>query len=235
MSLPRTILIARPDPGASETARLVADMGFEPLLAPALTIQAIAARFPPAKAVAAVLVTSGNALVACLPLFRDTPLFAVGDATAARARGLAFTRVASASGDAAALAALVARALRPSDGTLLLASGRGQGLKLAAVVRKAGFRVLRRVVYASNPAVALPDAVAEALRAEQVRAVLFFSAETARAFVRLIGREDLRETVRAVDAFAIGAAAGMALQVLPWRRIGVAAKPTQDAMLALLR
>jgi hypothetical protein len=38
-----------------------------------------------------------------------------------------------------------------------------------------------------------------------------------------------------MDALAIGEAAAVALQALPWRRIRVAARPTQDAMLALLR
>ena len=64
---------------------------------------------------------------------------------------------------------------------------------------------------------------------------MFFSAATAQTFVLLLQNAGLREVVRSVDALAIGAAAGVALQALPWRRIGVAAKPTQDAMLALLR
>jgi hypothetical protein len=38
-----------------------------------------------------------------------------------------------------------------------------------------------------------------------------------------------------VDALAIGQVAAVALQALPWRRICVAARPNQDAMLALLR
>jgi hypothetical protein len=38
-----------------------------------------------------------------------------------------------------------------------------------------------------------------------------------------------------VDALAIGGPAAVALQPLPWRRIRVAERPTQDAMLGLLR
>ena len=230
-----TILITRPEPGASETAARVAGMGLLPIVAPALTIEPVTGRLPPAGRVAAVLVTSGNALAACLPAFRETTLLTVGDTTAARARHLGFTQVVSASGDAASLAALVIQKHRPIDGPLLLASGRGQGGALAASLRQAGFRVIRRVVYASLSASALPDPAAGSLRAGQVRAALFFSAETARAFVRLIRRAGLADTVRQSDALAIGDAAGVALQSLPWRRIAVAAQPTQDAMLALLR
>jgi hypothetical protein len=45
----------------------------------------------------------------------------------------------------------------------------------------------------------------------------------------------LQEAARTVDALAIGRPAVVALQDLPWRRIRVASRPTQDAMLALLR
>jgi uroporphyrinogen-III synthase len=235
MCLPDAILITRPEPGAGETGRLVAGMGFVPLIAPALTIAALPARLPRAAGIAAVLVTSGNALAACLPDFRDVPLFAVGDATAAKARGLGFRDVRSAAGNSAALADLVVRTVPRRGRTLLLVSGQGQGGALAGRLRDAGYRVARRVVYRSCPAAALPVGAAAALRAGSVRAALFFSAETVRAFAGLIRREGLRETLSSVDAFAIGAAAGVALQAMPWRRTVVAAKPTQDAMLALLR
>ena len=228
------ILITRPEPGATETAARVAALGFEPILAPCLTIAPTSGRLPAVRTVAAVLVTSGNALPACLPDFRDTPLLTVGDATAARARYLGFAAVISASGDASALAAVVARDRRPEEGTLLLVSGRRQGGALAELLRRAGFRVLRRVVYESRPAPVFAAAASDALRAGRVRAALFFSAETARAFVRLVRVAGLVETIRGVDAISIGGTAGVALQALPWRRIGVAAKPDQDAMLALL-
>lgn len=235
MFLPDAVLITRPEPGASETAVRIAALGFEPLVAPVLTIEATGARLPAPARVAAALATSGNALAACWPAYRDMTLYTVGDATAARARGLGFCHVVSASGDAKALATLVSRERRSGGETLLLVSGQGQGLTLAAVLRASGFRVVRRVVYRSRPARILPPATTDALRAAHVRAALFFSAESARAFVRLVLRAGLRETVGIVDALAIGAAAGVALQALPWRRIAVAAKPTQDAMLALLR
>jgi uroporphyrinogen-III synthase len=67
-----------------------------------------------------------------------------------------------------------------------------------------------------------------------LRAILFFSAETARQFARLLTRAGLREPVTSVDACAIGAAAAAAIEGLPWRRVRRAAQPTQDAMLALL-
>ena len=93
----------------------------------------------------------------------------------------------------------------------------------------------RRAVYAAVPVRALPDPARHALAAGTLGTALFFSAETARTAVRLVRRARLDEAVQTVEAVAIGKPAAVALQALPWRRIRVAARPNQDAMLALLR
>ena len=72
-------------------------------------------------------------------------------------------------------------------------------------------------------------------RADYKNAALFFSAETARQSIRLLRRARLHEAVRTVDALAIGRSAAVALEALPWRRIRVAERPDQEAMLALLQ
>jgi uroporphyrinogen-III synthase len=205
------------------------------VVAPALTIETIPLRLTHPAALAGVLITSGNALAALLPACRDRPILTVGDATAQRARTAGFSEVVSAGGDALALAALVRQRLRPQDGTLLLASGQGQGQALAAGLRGDGYRVIRRVVYAARPVSALPEAATAALASGQMRAALFFSAETAHHFVRLIQRAGLTNAVKPSEAVAIGRTAGMALERLPWRRIRVAAKPNQNEMLVLLQ
>jgi uroporphyrinogen-III synthase len=164
----------------------------------------------------------------------------VGDATAVRTRRAGFIDVTSADGDAAALAALVRARFRPADGTLFLASGRGQSLALAAELRAAGYRVIRRVVYAATPVEELPSVASAALHDDDLKAVLFFSAETARCFMRLVRAAGLQDTLKTRDAITIGRSAAMALSDRPlsdgpWARVRVAGKPTQDEMLALLR
>jgi uroporphyrinogen-III synthase len=74
-----------------------------------------------------------------------------------------------------------------------------------------------------------------ALRSGRLRAALFFSADTATTFTELAGRAALHETVEKTDAVAISKGAAVALEGLPWRRILVAGRPNQDAMLALLQ
>ena len=97
-----------------------------------------------------------------------------------------------------------------------------------------GFRVIHRPVYEVLAVPALPDAAQAALAAGDITAALFFSTESARQCVRLLQAAHMHEAVSTVDALAIGQAAAVALDVLPWRRISVASRPTQDAMLALL-
>lgn len=229
------VLVTRPEPGASDTADRLSILDLVPVVAPLLTIRGRQTRLPPSGEIQAILATSGNA-VAALPLsHRGMPLLTVGDATAERARAAGFARVHSANGDALDLAALAAQMLSPSNGPVLLVCGRGQGKALADALRAHGFRVARRIVYAAEKVAALPEAAAAALRNDMLRAALFFSAETAHHFVRLTTAAGLADRVRGVQALAIGAAAGVALQELPWRDVLVAARPTQDELLALLK
>lgn len=228
------VLITRPEPGASQTAERVAALGLTPVVAPVLSIEPVgrAPRLP--GGIGATLLTSRNAVAGCPASCHGRPAFAVGDATAACAAAAGFQQVRTAAGDAAALARLVAGARSPADGSLFLPVGRGQGHALAASLRRQGFRVLRRVVYEALGVAALPAAAEAHLRRRQVAVALFFSADTARHFVRLVRSAGLDDSLHDVDAVSISEPPTMALRLLPWRRIRVAAKPNQDAMLALL-
>jgi uroporphyrinogen-III synthase len=210
-------------------------LGYRPVIAALLDVHPLSAALPPAERFHAILATSGNAVRALPNSHRHLPLFAVGEATAARARAAGFTRVDNADGNACALAVLVAERCTRRDAPLLIATGRGQGRDLAADLRTRGFRVVRRVVYAAVPVAVLPRAACIALTSGRLVAALFFSAETARQCIRLIQAAGLDETVKAVEALAIGGRAAVALRALPWRRIRVAERPNQNAMLALLQ
>lgn len=235
MSSPDAVLITRPEPGAADTAARVAAMGLTPIVAPMLAIKPTPVRLPPPERIAAVLMASGNAAAPLPAAFHACPVLTVGAATARRARLAGFTDVQAADGDAIALAALVRTRLQPSGGTLLLAAGLGQSLALAAALRQSGFKVARRVVYAAMPADDLPDPARDALRGDRLRAVLFFSAETARQFMRLVRRAGLLDRLRGREAITIGAPAAVALEGAGWSRIRVAGEPNQQEMLALLR
>ena len=225
------VLITRPEPAASETARIVAARGYHPVLTPMLVVAPTPWQHPP-PAVQAILVTSANALAALSGCSRATPLFAVGDATAARATAEGFTRVFSAGRDAAALAELVAQRCTADDGALLLASGAGLGLELAADLRRRGFRVIRRVSYRTCPARQLSADASAALVSGEIHSAMFFSAASAYAFIGCIN--DQVSLLATVEALAISPSTARALAVLPWRRIRVASNPNLDELVALL-
>lgn len=228
------VLVTRPAPGAEETAGRLTALGFTPVLAPMLAIEPLRPSLPGPDRLQALVVASGNALAGLSPGFQALPLLAVGDATAARACAAGFALVYSAGADAAALAALAGRLCRPAAGPLLLAAGAGQGARLAAALRALGFRVIRRAVYRARPATALPEAAAAALADGEIGAALFFSAETARAFVRCVRAAGLAGSLAGVEAIVIGEPAAEALRGLPFRRVRVALRPNQTEMLALL-
>jgi uroporphyrinogen-III synthase len=225
------VLITRPQAQAELTAMRVAVLGLRPVIAPMLEVHPLAAQLP--EDAGAVVLTSGNTVAALPRWARMRPIFAVGDATAARTRTAGFLTVFSADGDATALASLVAMHDPPNP--LLLLTGQGQGDTLVQALLDQGRIVIRRAVYEAAPAGSLPDAARGVLREGRVRAALFFSAETARTFVRLVQAAGLGESTRTATACAISEATAMALQPLPWRRIRYAARPTQDDTLALLR
>ncbi len=225
---PDGILITRPEAEAGSLADRLRGMGFAPVLAPLLRVMPRPFAAPPG--IDALLVTSGNALLALAGVV--APLLAVGDATAERARAAGFADVSSAGGDADDLLALARRRL-PPGAALLLATGRGQGGTLAAGLRAAGFRVHRRVAYSTRPVPRLPQAARAAIVERRLRAALFLSAETARTFGRVLPPV-LRPALGTIEALAIGQPAADALSLLPWRRVRVSLGPTLDQVLALL-
>jgi uroporphyrinogen-III synthase len=231
----KRILITRPEPGASQTAERLATLGYTPIVAPVLAIMPVAALLRLPSHISATLVTSRNAVPACPPSCFDRPVFAVGSATASCAAAAGFRNVIDADGDAEVLAVLVADTLSPENGSLFLPTGLGQGTALAANLRKRGFRVIRRVAYQAVSVTALPPEAVSDLQRGQLTAAMFFSTETARHFVRLVLEAGLGESVTDVEALSISERPAMELKRLPWRRISVATKPNQNAMLALLQ
>ncbi len=228
----KRVLITRPEPGAGETAARVSALGLIPIVAPVIAI--IAQNIHPPHRIAATVLTSRNAVAACPSSLHDRPVFAVGTATAARAKEAGFIHVLNADGDSHTLLGLVLETLAPADGTLFLPTGKGQGTELAAALRQRGFHVLRRVAYQAACVPVLPEAAASHLRQRQLAAAMFFSGETSRCFVDLLRSAGLVDAVRDGAAVSISERAAVALRPLPWRCVRVAAKPNQDAMLVLL-
>ena len=235
------VLVTRPEPGAAETARQLAALGWDPVLAPALQLEPRPLALTRGLARAqALLLTSRTAARALSPtdLPRELPILAVGEATAAEARRQGCRNVTAAEGDAAALAALATATLDPAAGPLLLAVGTGYGQDLATALRRSGFRVQRRVAYIAAPATALPAAARQALAAGKIVAAMFFSPRSAESTISLLRTAGLAETTSGIVALAISPRVAAALRAdaaaLAWHAVRIAERPDQDSLLQLL-
>ena len=226
----RAILITRPEPGAAESARAIIALGWEAVLAPALTLAALPFKTPPR---CQALVITSRAAARALPLVA-LPVIAVGEATAAEARARSFADVRAAGGDAQALAALIGATLKPETGTLCLAVGEGYALDLAAALRAKGFRVLRRVVYAARPSTELPAEALQAIREGRVHAALFTSPRSAQEAMRLLRDAGLHKAAQNIIAIALSPRIAAHLAALPWQEIRTASRPDHAALLACL-
>ena len=224
-------LVTRPEPGSAETAARLRALGWTPVLAPALVLQACSVPLPSAQAV---LLTSRAAARALCERFGARPVLAVGEATAAEARASGASSVVAAEGDAQALLRLATARLDPANGPLLLAVGQGYGTALEHELRAGGFRVLRRVVYAASPAAQLPEPALQALRAGRIRAALFFSPRSAGVILGLLRGSGLEAVATGIRALALSARVASALEPLAWRDLQVAPRLDQTALLDLL-
>ncbi len=229
------VLITRPEPGASQTAGRIAALGLTPILAPVLAIVPAARPIRLPGDFAATILTSGNAVAACPPACHARPAFAVGSATARLARAAGFAWVIDADADASVLPDVIAATIGAQRQTLFLPAGRTQGGALSAALRARRWRVLRRVAYQAQGVAVLPQTAITALKTQTIRSALFFSGETSAQFARLVRDAGLDENLAAVEAVSISERAAMALRLLPWRQVRIAARPNQDAMLVLLQ
>ncbi len=229
-------LVTRPRAEAATLAASLAARGVSAIIEPLLDIHYRSGPVPDLAGVQAILCTSANGVRALARLCdeRALPLFAVGEASAARARAEGFARVASADGAATDLARLVSTRLRPADGPLLHVTGSVVAGDLASTLRARGFTVERAVLYEAQVAAALSEAASEALAAGGIDVALFFSPRTAAIFAQLIEDAGLAEAVRPVTAISISAAADAALQPIAFRARHVAARPNQAHLLAAL-
>ena len=188
------------------------------------------------EAAQALLVTSANGLRAFAGLDprRDLPVFAVGDASAAAARAAGFAAVESAAGTVEDLARLVAGKLSPQDGPLLQPAASKLAGDLKGALGRAGFEVLRAVLYDAEAARALSPALQQKINSKLIDVVTLFSPRTAATFASLIRASGLSEACGGMTALCLSKAVAREISGLPWGSIAIAGRPDQAALLARL-
>src|SRR6266540_1547691 len=206
-------LVTRPRAEAAALAEALIARGIEAIVEPLLDIHYRHGPPPDLAGVQAILCTSANGVRALARLSdeRAVPLFAVGDASAARARDAGFARVESAGGSIVDLVALVRGRVDPAAGRLLHVAGSTIPGDLAGALREAGVAVDRAVLYEAHPSAGLGAEALRALAAGIVDFALFFSPRTAAIFARLADRAQAAEAMRFVTAISLSEAADAAL------------------------
>jgi uroporphyrinogen-III synthase len=228
--------VTRPRTEAAELAEALAARGIEAIVEPLLDIRYRDVPAPDLAGVQAILCTSANGVRALARLTgeRAMPLFAVGAASAARARDEGFTPVESADGTLAELVGLVQRRLDPAAGRLLHVAGSVVAGDLGGELRARGFAVDRAVLYEACPAAAFTTAAMQALAEGSVDFALFFSPRTAAIFARLAERAQIAAALAPVTALSLSAAVDAALGSLCFGRRHIAEQPDQGGLLTAL-
>ncbi|MCV0394463.1 MAG: uroporphyrinogen-III synthase [Rhizobiaceae bacterium] len=222
------VLVTRPEPGASRTARRLAEAGHQPLLLPLSRIEPLPAQLDALPD--AVAATSANALhntpAELVEKLRDLPVFAVGDATAAAAAAAGFHDVRSAAGDAAALARLV-RSHTPPVSRLAWLCGRRRKPGFDEAMLAAGIAVEIVATY-DVVDVELDQALVEAVLGKAPPdTALVYSPNGARALRRLAARDE--QLARTPSILCISADAALPLEGL-FGSVTIAETPDEDAM-----
>jgi uroporphyrinogen-III synthase len=217
------VWITRTAPGADRLADRVRDAGFEAVVSPLLMLDPDFR--PPEVAlddVAALAFTSVNGLAfADLTAQRNWPVFAVGDRTAEAARRKGFTHVASAGGDATALAERIARGWAGRAGVLLVPGAEQPAADMAGLL--AG-RVPTRSL-AVYRTVEAPAAAPEFFDI-----VLLQSARAAEALARRLTSEAAANRV----AVALSPTVAWPIRASGFVEVRIAARPDENSLIAAL-
>ena len=232
------VLVTRPEPGASRTARRLQETGFQPVVLPLTETVALPgdAGFVTGDA-SAVAVTSANAVrhaanevIASLAAL---PCHAVGARTAEAARKMGFSSVIEGSGDAEALADAIAAALPGKAITYLC--GRVRFPMFEQRLEAAGVRVRAVETYDTLPVPYSDETILALLSGQSVDAVLLYSAKAAVAMQAFSKRPALQEAFEKIQVFALSARIAAAFGDGAGKTIRIAARPDEEALLALLR
>lgn len=232
------VLVTRPEPDASRQAEMLSARGYEPVVAPLLSIDYLDDAALDLAGAQALIVTSRNALRALaahkqLDEALRVPVLAVGDATAHAAQELGFREVTIGLGTGAALAGLIKQELEPKEGPLLHLTGDVIAYDLAAALEAHGFAVRKTLLYRGVPVTALPPKALAMLKDGRIDGVILMSPRTARIFRELLVKHDAAEAGNGLICYCLSEAIAEELTPLGVE-VRVAATPREEDVLALL-
>jgi uroporphyrinogen-III synthase len=230
------LLVTRPQPDAGETIARLDALGIEGVATPLLERAALHAALPDPAGLAAIALTSANALRAldergALRPYLGLRVFTVGEKTAAVAHELGFVDIVTAGGTAEQLVAEIGAAQPP--GPVFYPAARHQAADLAGLLKPLGVDVVTARVYEMRAVKTLAPAVAAGLSSGAYAGALFYSRRTAEAFVALAAPLMLPEQKTRLGVLCLSEQVAEPLLAAHFIRAGLAEHPSEEAMMAL--
>jgi len=230
------VLVTRPEPGASRTARRLEALGFQPVLLPLTETSGLPVEASIGADAVAVVVTSANAVRhaprALIASLAELPCHAVGKRTAEACRAGGFLSVAEGPGDAEALADAIAGGL--AGKAIVYLCGRVRFPVFERRLVAAGVHVQAIETY-DTTAVDYGDAdVVARLSGAPIDTALLYSAKASAALVGLMARPTPRHLFEKTEFLALSGRIAEPMEGIAGSRVRIASQPEEDALLALL-
>lgn len=236
------VLVTRTQSASRKTAERLAALGHEPVILPLAQAEhhpdAVLSAL--ARPHAALAITSAEALKACpadgrvLQPHLETPLFAVGAATATAARALGFSNVRSADGDGEALSACIAQAAIDWSKPLLYLAGHPRKASLEQGLARHDIPAVTVEAYRMQPIDYSSEEIIEQLAGKGIDAVLLYSAETARRLFALPVQAELANLFAAAQFFCLSRDIAEKVPEPFSHKVSIAPRPDEDGLFSLL-
>lgn len=226
------LLLTRPQRQSEVLAHRLNDLGHDVLIEPMLSIENVRNAIIDSTNPQAIIITSINgarafSVHAQAEQFRETPVYAVGPATADELGS--FNVVHRGNDGVEALKSVICRSLDPDGGPVLYIRGVHVAGDLAGDLAASGFKVDQVVLYEAVEAVRFSQMVVDGFKNNRIDGVVLFSPRTAATFSKLVKKAGLTKNLEGVTFYCLSKNVSDSIQSgdKPGRRqIVIAAQPT---------
>ncbi len=236
------LIVTRPEPAATRTASKLRDLGHEVFISPVLKIVDTGEEMPNGD-FSFIIITSANALMILgrrelNKSMLETPLYAVGDQTAAMARAMGFVDVHSASGNAKNLVALISEnenlALRQKKPALYIC-GENSTRGFMENLKQIGLNFVHWVNYKANLVDQLTHKSAKLLGSGEAVGVLLYSPRSAQQFSRITSKLFDIQHIDNIKFYVVSDAVKNSLPSPMQNHCKVASLPNESSLFDLLK
>lgn len=233
------LLVTRPEPDALRLRAALEQRGHAATVDPLMRVSFEDCDPIELDGVQALIATSRNGLRAlqaspALVEARRLPLFAVGRATAAKARDLGIEVVVTGAGTATGLVSHIASAVDPAAGLLLHLAGDMLAADLEGALEAHGFRLAEPIVYRMVSATGFSPETMEQLAFGEIEGVILLSPRTATIYADLMGKHGLATFARQLTHYCLSRAVAGPLASLGTVPTAIPAAPRLEEVLALI-